>query len=266
MKKLLFLGTVFLTIMVSTVSLLLADPPFSPGEKIRYGINAAGFPVGKQLIHLQKMVNYDGQPAFHLYGESRTSGLVGLLYRLDDKWDVYMNRETLLPLRVEKDMKEGKKEGYFTYDIDQENRTVAIVKNRGESNKLVEAENTVLDLFSLIYFYRNNPDLFDEPYTFDFLEPNDVQTVTFEKKGTRDIELPYLSRHAKIPAVRIKQVGGIGIEIFVSDDELRLPLRMLVPSKLPKDRQLNVEFILEQYDPGREQKGDIPRVYRRLSF
>jgi hypothetical protein len=41
---------------------------------------------------------------------------------------------------------------------------------------------------------------------------------------------------------------------------------MLVPSKLPKDRQLNVEFILEQYDPGREQKGDIPRVYRRLSF
>jgi hypothetical protein len=243
--------------------LLAAAPPFSAGERLQYGILAAGFPVGKQTIELSGTSDFLGQPVYNLYGRSRTSGLLSIFYRLDDKWHVFMDRSNILPVRVEKDMKEGQKEGYYVYDIDQEGRRVIIHNLKDNNIKTVQAENTVFDLFSLIYFYRNNPSAFEGEFTFDFLEPTNVHTVHFRNEGSTGIKIDRISRYDEIPCIKLQQIGGVGIEIYVGDDELRLPLKLVVPSKLPRDRELIVEFVLEQYSPGKGQ-GDPPRLYRHI--
>ncbi len=239
--------------------------PFSPGEKLQYSIHAASFYVGRQIIEFEKTSQYGAVDVYKLIGHSKTSPFVSIFYRLDDKWLVFMEKESLLPLRVEKDMVEGKSKGYVTYTIDQDTGSVIIENVNNGTKKTVTADNIVLDLFSLIYYYRKNPALFDTLFTFDFLEAKNVQTVQFQNAGDAEILVPKISKINKVQAVKLQQVGGIGIEIYIGKDALRLPLKLIVPSKLPRKKRMIIEFNLEKYSPGKKQS-DIPFMYKKLSF
>lgn len=243
------------------------NTPFSLGEKLRYGIYAAGLRVGSQTIELQSVQKLNGTDVYLLKGLSRTSPFVSIFYRLNDDWSIFIDKNTLLPLRVEKDWKEGPDEGYYTYDIDQANDTVIHHNVIKGNTKTLNSENDVFDLFSLIYFYRYNPHLFDTTYTFDFLEIKSVRTVHFQNEGEVELAIPKISRKKDITitAYKLKQVGGIGIEIYIANDNLRLPLKMVVPSKLPKGKKLNVEFYIDKFSPGSDQK-DIPYIYKLLRY
>ena len=61
------------------------------------------------------------------------------------------------------------------------------------------------------------------------------------------------------------QVGGIGIEIYVSTDHLRIPLKVVTPVRLKKGRKFNTELNLHKYQPGKGQT-EIPELYRDLVF
>jgi len=241
------------------------DLPFSPGEKLQYSIHAASFYVGKQIIELEKTDRYGAVDVYRLNGRSRTSPFISIFYRLDDKWIVFMDRNTLLPLRVEKDMVEGKNKGYITYTIDQTTGNVLIESADGGTKTTVAAKNIVLDLFSLIYYYRKDPALFDTLFTFDFLEAKNVRTVHFQNAGDAEILVPKISKIDKLQVIKLQQVGGIGIEIYIGKDELRLPLKLVVPSKLPRKKRMIIQFNLEKYAPG-EQQSNVPIMYKKLSF
>lgn len=240
-------------------------PPFSVGERLRYFIYAAKLYVGYQTIELESVEKINNIDVYKLKGNSRSAFLVSIIYRLDDKWTIFIDKSTLLPIRVEKDMVEGRSRGYFIYDIDQENNTVIIQDKTGGKREVVNSQNLVFDLFSLLYFFRSNPSLFEETFTFDFLESHNVHTVHFQDEGEVEIIIPRISKKREVIARKLKQVGGIGIEIYVSNDELRLPLKLVSPAILPGDKRLMIELYIDRYAPGVEQKV-IPEVYRRLSY
>ncbi len=239
--------------------------PFSTGEKIRYSVHAAGFYMGTQTLEIVSVEEYGGIEVFKIVGHTKSSPFVGIFFRIDDKWTVYTERETILPIRMEKDMVEGKKKGFLTYDINQKEKTVFIQNKTKNTNKNVAADNLILDMFSLVYYYRKYPQRFNDTFTFDFLEERSVQTVQAKIEGNEDISVPKVTKAKMLPSVKLKQIGGIGIEIYVSADDLRLPLKLVLPSKLSKKRKLLVEFYLEKYTPGVEQV-DIPQLYKRLRF
>jgi len=239
--------------------------PFSVGERIKYYIYASGFLVGYQTIELGSTVRNDHQEVYKLEGLTKTSPFVSLIYRLDDKWTVFIEKDKLFPIMVEKDIVEGKKSGYLIYYIDQNKNIVKIYNRETEKTKVVNAKNTVFDLFSLIYYFRGNPNIFKNTFTFDFLEEKSVQTVHFKDAGEVKIRIPKVSRKKLIPARRYVQVGGIGIEIFVGADSLRLPLKMIVPSRLPKNKSIKIVFVIGKYAPGIEQEG-FNGLYEKIRY
>lgn len=240
-------------------------PPFSVGEKLEYTIHAAGLTVGRQTIELEDVVEHRGKAVYRLIGRSKSSPFLSIFYRLDDRWLVLIEEDTILPIRVEKEMVEGKNEGYFIYDIDNNSRTVNIQNMESGTVKTVQSKNTVFDLFTLIYYYRSNPSNFTSTFTFDFLEHKRVSTVQFRNDGEVMLDLPRISRQAPVSALKLCQIGGAGIEIYVGADELRLPLKLVVPSKLPRNRRVIIEFYLDRFSPGKLQK-NIPEMYKKLRF
>lgn len=269
MKFIKGLKTVFIffwMIYSALCSLALADDgsiPFSPGEKLRYSIYAAGWRVGYQTIELKSIRKYNGIDVYMVKGLSRTTPFVSIFYRLNDDWSIFIERSSLFPLRIEKDWQEGKKEGYYVYEIDQQEHIVTLHNISGGNTKTIEANNTVFDIFSLIYYYRVNHVEFESSYTFDFLETKSVRTVHFQNEGEVEIRVPQISRQKLIAAQKLKQIGGIGIEIYIGTDNLKLPLKMIVPSILPRKKVIDIEFYIDRYYPGKDQK-NIPAVYRLI--
>jgi hypothetical protein len=262
-------GLVFLPIFVllCPLSLSAGDSPhvFGVGEKIKYEVRAAGFFMGNQTIELQSAKSLDGHEVFLLYGHTDSSRFMDLFYEVDDKWLVFIDKQRLIPLRVEKDMLEGKRKSYLVYHIHQDEKRVVFDNTTDGTSQEKEAQNLVFDVFSLAYYYRQYPERFDSVFTFDFLEERGLQTVRFKNEGAVQITVPSISQNHKLPALKMKQVGGIGIEIYVSDDELRIPLKIVTPARLKKGRTLTVEMNLEKYLAG-EGSGEVPWPYSSLSF
>ncbi|MBN2322652.1 MAG: DUF3108 domain-containing protein [Spirochaetes bacterium] len=257
---------VFLVIffLVSTAVSASETLPFAVGERLRFFIYASKIYVGSQTVELVGTEDLGGNGVYRIHGVSRSSFFVSILYRLDDKWTVFIDRDTLLPRRVEKDMTEGRAQGFFIYDIDQEAGTVRIFDRDADKTEEVLSKTLVFDLFSLLYYYRANPETFYEPFTFDFLEPHALHTVQFKDMGTEEIIIPRISKKREVTARKLQQIGGIGIEIYISDDRFRVPLKMTVPSVLPGDKKLMIDFYIDRFEPG----GGVgmPTQYESLAY
>jgi hypothetical protein len=235
------------------------------GEKIRYSIVAEGIKVGNQTIEVSALTEKDGREAYLIEGRSTTSTLLSVLYRLDDKWDIYMDRSTLYPFRVEKDWVEGKDKGYYVYEIDQAGGLIRHLDLSSGKVKTLTPKNPVFDLFSLVYFYRSKADSLPDPFIFDFLETKSVQTVRFKDQGEEEIVIFAISPHKPCRVRKLKQVGGLGVEIFIGVDEPHLPLKLLTPAKLSRKKTIEIEFVIDGYSPGLGQ-GETPHEYRRLKY
>lgn len=238
------------------------DDAFSIGEQLRYSIYALGVKVGYQTLELSAEGELNGSEMYILKGLSKSAGFLSIFYRLNDNWNIFMEKDSFLPVRVEKDWQEGRDEGYYRYEIDQQSRKVTLYNVSGGTVKSIDSKNFVFDLFSLVYFYRKNTEAFDDVFTFDFLEARSVQTVSFQNEGTVRVTVPRISEKRSIRAKKLQQIGGVGIEIYMADDNLKLPLKIVAPSKLPKDKVLDIVFYLDRYYPGEGTSiRDIPRVY-----
>ena len=254
-------------VVVAACSSHAGDGPhvFAVGEKIGYQLHAAGLYMGNQTTVLESVDRLDGRDVYIIRGYTKSSRFMNMFYRVDDKWLVFVDRHELVPLRLEKNMWEGKRKAFLIYHIDQQGKRVVFENITSGSSKEKEAEHLVFDLFTLVYYYRQYPERFDDVFTFEFLEERSLKTIQFKNEGKVMIKVIPISNRKKIPAYKLMQVGGIGIEIYVSTDELRIPLKIVTPARLKKGRTLNVEMNLDKYKPG-EGQGDIPELYRDLTF
>jgi hypothetical protein len=237
--------------------------PFSVGESFTFKLYVESLLVGYQTIEIKSTQSWNGTGVYLLTGFTKTTPFVSIFYRLDDKWTIFMEENSLLPVRVEKDWLEGKKEGYFIYDINQTDFKVHLQYRHSDKEKNIDADNVIIDLFSLIYHYRIDPTRFDQVYTFDFLEHKGVQTVQFQNEGEVDIEIPKISRRKTIKSHKLKQIGGEGIEVYISADEFKLPLKMVAPTRLSKKRYIDLILYIDKFTPGIDHK-EIPIIYHRL--
>jgi hypothetical protein len=241
---------------------LSENEPFRIGEQLRYSIYALGIKVGYQTLEFSAAGELNGSEVYILKGLSKSAGFLSIFYRLNDNWSIFMEKDSFLPLRVEKDWQEGQDEGYYRYEIDQQSRKVTLYNVSGGTVKSIDSKNSVFDLFSLVYYYRRNTEAFDDVFTFDFLEARSVQTVRFQNEGTVRVTVPRISERRSIRARKLQQIGGVGIEIYMAEDNLKLPLKIVAPSKLPRGKVLDIIFYLDRYYPGEGTSiRDIPRVY-----
>ena len=92
-------GTVVVIILVfifcSTVFAETDPISFAIGEKIRYSIYAAGWRVGYQTIELDSIQKLNDVDVYLLKGLSKTAVFVSIFYRLNDKWSVFIDKNSL---------------------------------------------------------------------------------------------------------------------------------------------------------------------------
>jgi hypothetical protein len=208
------------------------EPPqktFRVGERLVYGISWLGIPVGTIITHITEVTEVNGKQAYHMELTAKTNAFCSAIYRIDDRFETYMDTRTFLPLRHELHRREGRHKKDYIVEYDHTNHTATYHNLRENWTRTTEIPEGVQDPLSAIYFFRTlDVDVGTEVrMVVNMNEKNYNVYGAIEKKTI--IEVPKLGvydafesqPYAVLEGKPVKKGRAWG---YVSCDESRIPL------------------------------------------
>lgn len=130
------------------------EPAWANGrEELVYRIDFLGITMGYARFTYKGKAILRGRRTYHLNVRAWTSGLLSVVYPVNETIDYYLDEKTLAPLRQEFSNRERKKDDVAIYD-QETGRIVYRYKHTGEIRKKVDATPNVYDPVSAAYYFR----------------------------------------------------------------------------------------------------------------
>lgn len=132
----------------------LKEAVFVPGEeldyKLKYGFIAAA--DGKLTVE-ESDKTFDGKPSYHLVAKGKTTSGFSIFYKVDDRYDSYIDKKSFMPYYFKETIREGRYRRNSIVWFDQAAKK--IVTDRDGTIERYAAKGTqTLDLLSCYYFSR----------------------------------------------------------------------------------------------------------------
>jgi hypothetical protein len=125
-------------------------PVFKAGEQLSYKLKYGYFTAATADLRVENTnIKYEGRPAFHIIVEGKTAGTFDIFYKVRNRYESYIDQETLLPYFYAEDRHEGswKHTDKVTFDHDSNKITAA--------KGAFTSKGDVFDFVSAYYFARN---------------------------------------------------------------------------------------------------------------
>jgi hypothetical protein len=194
---------------------------FQPGEFLKYRVfydswmtywMTSGFgttEVGGQMADIK------GKQAYHIEINGYSTGIFNLFFKVRDRFESYVDKETLLPYKFIRYTREG---GYKKDDVVEFNREE---RKAYSTRKVKDITPNVHDIVSAFYYMRN--------LDFDSAEVNDKYYLDFFI-GREIVKTDF----GKINCLRFKPRVATGevfadpypMEMYVTDDKNKIPVLM----------------------------------------
>lgn len=206
---------------------------FERGEFLKYKVNydswitywlTAGF--GTMEIDPEP-VKINGRETYHITVNGNSAGLFNIFYRVRDRFETFIDREGMMPLKFTRNTREGsyRKDDEVLFD---HNRKIAKSKRATK-----EITPYVQDIISAFYYMRT--------WDFDTAEVNDKYNIDFFLDDSLyHSEIIFLGREwvntnfGKIYCMKFKPRVAMGeifqdpypMELWVTDDRNKIPVLM----------------------------------------
>lgn len=219
----------------------LAFVPFGVGERLDFKVKFGPLKVGQAYMQVAGIDTIAGHPAYHVQSLIKGSTPFYKLEDLQESWlDVYL----LSSRRYVQDTHQGSYERYWDYRFDLENGTYE--RNDGESDSIPD---NPLDDASFVYFVRSIPLEVGETYEWNNYFRWDRNPVIIKVLRRENIKVPAgkFSTIVVRPIIKTKGLFSEGgeAEIYITDDERRLPVKIVTKLKVG-----SVILELTEYTPG----------------
>ncbi|MFH0913195.1 MAG: DUF3108 domain-containing protein [Candidatus Omnitrophota bacterium] len=190
-----------------------ANAPSYIGEKITYNVTLGGLRLGKAYFSSIDNAEINGRVLNVMLFETK-------LARFKDTEKIYSDPQTLLPIRVERDILNWFTREKITEDYDQEKFTVTIIKNKGtrQETMVIKKDGFIHNAILLPYYVRRLPEI-DTVKTIIANLPTRRLHITLA--STEDVSVPAGTFRAYHFTSTPKQ-----IDIWISADERRIPLKI----------------------------------------
>lgn len=239
------LGRLLIAVLIAPFGALFAQPrptaPFSVGEELRFRATFGVIPAGNAMMRVESIDTVRGRPAYHITF-AIDGGIPG--YRIRDRYESWMDVETLSSLRHTQNISEGPYRRVTTYEIYPE-----LGKYRRNDDSLRSSVDHPLDDGSFVYAVRAMAiDVGDTLRVDRYFRP-DRNPVVLMGARREQVSVPTGTYAAVVIRPRIKAKGIFGengdAEIWFSDDANRIPLK--IKSRFAK---FSLNLSLESYVPG----------------
>lgn len=183
------------------------------GEKIIYDVKLGKLTLGKARFSNMPHVRVDGRQLGFMTMETKLS-------QFSDTEKIYSDLETLLPIKVERDVRKLVLREKITEEYDQNNFTVTITKEKnGKDEETIIRKDSYIHNALLLPFYVRR------------IARLDVGRIIIANLPTRRLEVKLVSiDDIKVPAGKFRAYHFKStpkqIEIWVSADERRIPIKI----------------------------------------
>lgn len=214
-------------------SCTMRNMAFKAGERLTYHVyyTLAGIWVhAGNVTFTANLESLNGKPVYHIIGDGATLPGYDWIYRVRDRYESYIDTNSLAPLRFIRNVDEG---GYRKY----ENVTFYPGTNTAVTNKGgFKVPDCVQDVLSEVYLARNIDFSKYKPgdqIPFDLFLDNKVYNMYIRYLGKETIK----SRYGKFRCIKFKPLlltgtifeGGEKMTVWVTDDANHLPIRVESP-------------------------------------
>jgi hypothetical protein len=216
--------------------------------KLYYQLNLLWLPAGEATFKVKDLGD-----RYHIVVTGKTISAFEWFYKVEDLYESYIDKETLLPISFHRDIKEGKYVWWDKFTFDHDTRVVHGVKGWPDKpTKYYTANVTdcMHDLISIIYHVRNiDFDRYNAGQLFDvkvFVEEEyPLQVEVKDKNVVQKVRNmgKYLTHR-----IRPQVVSGhffnddTRMDVYVSADGNRIPLLIESPVSVG-----NVKAVLTSY-------------------
>jgi hypothetical protein len=197
--------------------------PYGVGERLEYDVKFGKIKVGSGTMEVAGVENVRGRETWHTVFTVKGGTF---FYRVNDRYESWIDRRTGNSLRFSQDLSEGRRDVERDFEIMPEQA----VYIEGAGSKTQPSVRNPLDDGSFLYFLRTIPLAVGETYTFNRYFRPDRNPVTIKVLRRERIHVPAGEFDAIVVQPIIKTKGIFSenghAEVWLSDDDNRIMLQM----------------------------------------
>lgn len=226
---------------------------FEPGESITLEVTYLGMDAGKITVTVEQDT-WEERPVYELEMTAVSRGIADMLYPLEDRWVSYLDRRKKVSQGYDYYQDHGGDTDHERFRYDHEGGTVTI--DREDTYSIPDGTQ---DILTAVYYLRTKPfnqgDVYEVPVNVDEDTYRVAVTVgpAEEIYANGESQMAHRLRPAILDDDQEKEVeeqleeGTSGVEIWVSADEEKLPLRIGLPITFG-----SIYGYLKEHQPGEE--------------
>jgi len=208
--------------------------PFQVGEKLSYRISWGPIVAGHASLEVAGIETVDGRDCYHLICKARTSGLIDLLFHVDNTMESWLDAKEFRSLRYRQDRTEGKYVKRSDTRYDYANKRFTITNHLGGAVTTLPLDKSLQDIVSAVYYTRTQSLRLHQPVTCTVNAGDSNRLVRIVPDERKEIWTKPLG---DVPALRVEPNPTLTVVaankgrmwIWVSDDAQKLPLVVVSP-------------------------------------
>ncbi|HEY5653997.1 MAG TPA: DUF3108 domain-containing protein [Pontiella sp.] len=226
---------------------LLAEYRYPIGERATYNIEWGILSCGTSTISCDK-VEVDGKELIRIRVRVKSNRLVSTVYPVDDTVDCYIDPETQLSVRLEKNTSEGDKICRDVLHIDRQANMAEWISHSENitTNYPIEAE--ACDAVSFIYAFRQHDFKDNEQHDFNIVVDTALHGISVKAADTAykpvgEDDKAECRKYLVTPKREDLFVRKIPKAIWLTNDHRKIMARMDIKTPVGKARVVLTEYI-----------------------
>ena len=216
----LYLKTILLFFMVTR-----AEPAIQVGEKLKYDIYYNFMKGGESFMEIEDIDTLDGRPLYHINSVTRSTGIVDLVFSIDDRLQSWIDPVTLYSYKFEKKIREGKYKKDYSVSFDYQDSLAR------SSSDTVQINPPIHDALSIFYYLRKAPLDTGKVFKVNNYDSDTLKNYNIKVTEIKEIKVPA----GKFECFKLEPYSTEGelfekhenkVVTYISRDPRRLPVKI----------------------------------------
>ena len=230
MKKPLLIITLF----TMQISFTQEESAFDVGEWFKFEMSYSGFLKAGEATLIVKESSHNDKETFHVVGKGWTTGAIKWFFKVEDRYESYFDRETLIPYKFVRNIDEGGHTKDLEIEFDQLNNKAYVNNKKQNKKSVVDTKPNIQDMVSTFYYLRNKLDV------TNLKIGDEVMVDMFFDSENYGFKLKYLGEETintefgKVESLKFRPYVMAGrvfkeeesLTLWVSKDKNKVPLRI----------------------------------------